>query len=279
MSFHDAYLRRTPVDVLFPQPESAEEWMGEVLGIGEEAATRDLAAFLGLAPVRSLMDRVLATDSDGAAESPLGTMSFFAFHALRAGDVRLAETATLRAAARPGGGKAHPEGPLAWPRGAGYVQVPRNLLWTTPESGMRPEPVDGFFWYVPEEPLASLLLISGLIAGRPDLHVTLVQDAPLEDADIWEQQSMRDDGADFASTLPGGEQLYALANLGEALKLAGRLLRLPTTPPKSTEPRVPTEPQAPMETVSASVAEQGSTPVDAARSWLAYRVIDIHAES
>lgn len=230
----------------------AEEWLGEVMGSETEAATLDLNAFLGHPAVRGLMDQLLGADGDGAAESPLGTLSFFAFHALRAGDIRLADVASVRKAAGvPTGDRLD----VSWPRGAGYVQLPRNLVWMTPEPEARPDPVDGFFWFRPDDSEVSLLLVSGLIPGRPDMNVTLVQDAPLEDTRVWEVESMRDSGADFESTIPGGDQLYSLANLGEALKLAGRLLRLPTLQPPTTGPTAQSDPQ-------------GKAPD---RSWLAYR--------
>jgi len=249
VSFHDAYLRRTPVDVIFPTPEEAEAWVGEVAGAGDDSDHVDLASFLGLAPVRALLDRSLVADTGGTAESPLGTLAFFTYQALLAADIRHVDEATVRAAVTSRQAQSHRP---AWRVGAGYVQLPRNLVWTTPETGARPEPVDGFFWYLPEASGLSLLLVSGLIAGHPQLNVILVQDAPITDAALWESGSMRDEGPDFESTIPGGEQLYSLANMGEALKLTSRLIGLAT-----------------------GEAPAGEAPVapDPARSWLGYRVV------
>lgn len=254
MSFHDTYLRRTPLDVLLPTGSEAEAWVGEVAGAGDDAEHQDLAAFLGLAPVRNLLDRSLAADSDGSEESPLGTLAFFAYQALLAADIRLVDEGAVRAAVR-GDTDPAPE-PGGWRPGAGYLQLPRNLVWTTPD-GDRPEPVDGFFWYLPEDSGLSLLLVAGLISGHPELNVMLVQDAPLSDAGLWESESMRDEGPDFQSTLPGGDQLYTLANLGEALKLAGRLIRLPAVDPAAPD------------------SDSSTSAGDPARSWLGYRVVHV----
>lgn len=114
------------------------------------------------------------------------------------------------------------------PANAGYVQLPRNLVWARVAEEGAAEPVDGFFWSAPavEETGAAerldLLFALGVRAGRPGLSLFDVSlDAPAQLAD-WATVSARPDGEDFENVLPGGElQGYLAITTGaEALKLA-----------------------------------------------------------
>lgn len=188
MGFHDAYLRRTPYELAFP-------------GAGAPGGPSAHVA------------------------APLQEFGALAFHAVpfeRAGcPVLLLDTALCRALAGAWEGTGTPEPPGP----AGYVQLPRQLFWARAVPGEPPEPVDGFFWTVSANRVLHLLLASGLRDGRPGLSVAPVAEAPLAEAADWLAATVRDEGSDFATTLPGGELqgLYSFVAAGEVLKLAARL--------------------------------------------------------
>jgi len=196
MSFHDAYLRRTPYELAFPHagPE------GEALG------------------------------PDPAPLREYGVLAFHAVPFLRAGcPALLLDTALCRALAG-----AWEEGGVPVPPGpAGYVQLPRHLFWTNALADSPPEPVDGFFWTVSAGEALHLLLVAGVRDGRPGLSVVPVAEAPLADAPAWLRTTVRGEGSDFATNLPGGELegLYSLTAAGEVLKLAARLFAHLTAAP------------------------------------------------
>lgn len=127
----------------------------------------------------------------------------------------------------PGAALAAPPEP---PSEAGYVQLPRNIVWARVSEEAPPEPVDGFFWSAPAAgdggsvERLDLLFALGLRPGRPGLSlfdVSLDAAAQLTD---WANVDVRPDGEDFANVLPGGElQGYRAVTTGaEALKLAAR---------------------------------------------------------
>lgn len=118
-------------------------------------------------------------------------------------------------------------GPVVPARPAGYVQLPRNLIWARVSEDAVPEPADGFFWSAStaEEggtERLDLLYALGVRAGRPGLSlfdVTLESTVRLED---WANADARAEGQDFANILPGGELqgYHAILTAAEALKLA-----------------------------------------------------------
>ncbi|MBR9990139.1 MAG: hypothetical protein KFH98_10305 [Gemmatimonadetes bacterium] len=120
------------------------------------------------------------------------------------------------------------------PAPAGYVHLPRNVVWARVSEDAAPEPVDGFFWSVPSRDEAhedaqaasagrlDLLFALGVRANRPGISlfdVALDATAQLEE---WATVKVRPEGDDFANVLPGGElQDYrAITTRAEALKLA-----------------------------------------------------------
>jgi hypothetical protein len=120
------------------------------------------------------------------------------------------------------------------PAQAGYLQLPRNLVWASVADDAPPEPVDGFFWSAPTPEAKDagaggrldLLFTLGVRPGRPGLSlfdVSLDSAAQLAE---WATVSARPDGEDFANVLPGGELqgYHALTTSAEALKLAALCL-------------------------------------------------------
>jgi hypothetical protein len=114
---------------------------------------------------------------------------------------------------------------------AGYVQFPRNRVWTRLEEASAAEPVDGFFWTV--MPAANtavsrldVVLCTGLRPGRPGLGaIEVAALLPADPPGHWGDVQARETGKDFENVLPGGELggLYALTNAAEVLKLLSRL--------------------------------------------------------
>jgi hypothetical protein len=188
MSIHDAYLRLTPFEFAFPDAEPAG------------GARREPSV-----PLREY-----------------GALAFHAVPFQRAGSPAfLLDTSLCRALVGEwkGGEAAGPPGP------AGYVQLPRNLFWARPAAAAPPEPADGFFWTVSAAEVLHVLLVTGMRDGRPGLSVVPVAEAPLADAATWLDAAVREDGPDFATTLPGGalQGLYSFTAAGEVLKLAARV--------------------------------------------------------
>jgi hypothetical protein len=122
-----------------------------------------------------------------------------------------------------------PPGATGLPGAAGYVQLPRNLVWARITEEGAPEPVDGFFWSSPDDSDAAgldLLFALGIRPGRPGLSLFDVRIEPPAQLRQWSEIVARPDGHDFANVLPGGELqgYHALTTRAEALKLAARCM-------------------------------------------------------
>ncbi len=116
------------------------------------------------------------------------------------------------------------------PHPAGYLQLPRNLVWARAGEEQPPEPVDGVFWTRQEldgDARLDVLLVLGMRPARPGFSVVSVADE-LEGGrpGDWARNA-RPDGTDFENVLPGGEldDLFAVTTPAEALKLAALLFR------------------------------------------------------
>jgi hypothetical protein len=128
---------------------------------------------------------------------------------------------------------------LRAPSPAGYLQLPRNLLWARVAEDAAAEPADGFFWSAPtaDEGVRGerldVLLALGVRQGRPG--VSLV-DVSLEDSERlqhWADVDARPGATDFDNVLPGGELqgYHSLTTHAEILKLVSRCLwRMDTGP-------------------------------------------------
>jgi hypothetical protein len=155
----------------------------------------------------------------GQAFRQHGRLLYHAFHYWRAGKVALEmdEARVRRLLDREA-----PVGPgrLVTPAPAGYIRLPRNLVWAAPAPGLRPEPADGFFWMA-AAPMLHLLLVLGVRPDRPGFSVVAAT-GELPAAGHWADADARPGGRDFATTLPGGEldRLYSLETETELLKLA-----------------------------------------------------------
>lgn len=224
MSLHDRYARVTPVEIALPDAEARTDLFRR---IAEEAAAGaghpdELAVFMQLDEVGAALRELRAPDVGGEAIHRYAVLLHQAFLFERAGrHVILPATGVLRYLAD---GAPTPTGPLQPPAEAGYVQLPQHLVWIEAGAG-HPESVDGMFWSLAPGGTLRLLLALGMRGDRAGLSVVPVAEAPWADAADWLEASVRPDGRDFATTLPGAEfdGLYSFETAGEPLKLFARL--------------------------------------------------------
>lgn len=215
--------RVEPYRLAFLEPGLVERHFPAIAAAGQAGAL-DLRVpdiFLMLPETGELVHDLGAEGPYGSA--PLGLLAFHAFRYWRAGEVQVsvAESELRTLLAAPGIGSWS----LRTPAEAGYVQLPRHLVWTPPDPDAA-EAVDGFFWSLAGDASAPLhlLLVEGLHPARAGFSVFEVS-APVPRAGHWADVQARDDGADFANLLPGGELrgLFGLTTAGELLKLASRV--------------------------------------------------------
>lgn len=236
--------RLTPYELLVSEAVEVERFPA----IREEAAVRgvntlDPEQFVLLASAGSLVRELLpdrVSSGDEAEESgrrPLragpvqevGRLVYHAFHFWRLNKpLLLAPEALVRWVVRPD--RAPEPNRFQPPAEAGYVQLPRQLLWSSAEAGTS-EAVDGFFWTVAKRAgneirSIAMLFCLGLRPGRPGFSVVGMEEAmPPGGVAGWAQNRVRQGGADFSNVLPGGElkHLLALTTWEEALKLVDLL--------------------------------------------------------
>lgn len=240
MSLHDAYARRTPFELAFPDREAAEAFVREV---GEEAERRgldpaDQAAFSMLESVGASLRRLRGAEAPPAAARDYTALLYHAFHFAHAGrPLHLVDVHASRYLVE----RTESEGVPELPVRAGYAQLPRHLFWVGGEGDARAEPVDGFFWTMSSDGAIHLLLATGMREDRPGLAVVPLPGAPWSEAATWLDTHVREEGEDFATTLPGGELdgLYSLTAAGEVLKLAARLFAYEHAVPDSVHKCTP----------------------------------------
>jgi hypothetical protein len=248
----DHPLRVTPYELVFPDGEAAGELFRE---IREEAAGRavdpgDSGAFLMLAQVGRILRELAGGAPPEALVPTFGPFLFQAFHFHAAGTpAYLVEMATLRylleADAAPG------DWTGGFPSRSGYLQLPRHLVWARPGGdGAPPEALDGLFWTRSPSGIVDLLAVSGIRGDRPGFSVLPVP--PLQGGEIrgWLTRAGREEGEDFATTLPGGEldRLYSVETAGELVKLAARILAHAATVEDALGPSEGPTPHAPAPT-------------------------------
>ena len=223
MPFHDEYLRRTPLELAFPDAEAAGARMAE---IAREVEARnvdvgDPGAFAMLASVNGLLKEMVGEAAPADEILRFAVLLFHAYHHHRAqAPTLLVTTPVCRyLVGGPGDG-----GAPAPPAPAGYAQLPRHLFWIQGDAEAPAEAVDGFFWSAAGDAFHVLLAV-GMRDGRPGLAVVPLPEAPLAEVATWARETIRPSGNDFATTLPGGELegLHSFVAAGEVLKFAARL--------------------------------------------------------
>jgi hypothetical protein len=224
----DAWARLTPYELGIPGRAFAEE---NFAAIAREAEARgvdpsDPGAFMLLGEVGRVLNELQGGERGADALQRFGAFLFHAWHMHRAGEpLLLLERETVRHLV-----EGWPGAPADWegalPAEAGYLQLPRHLVWTQPDPEAPPEDLDGIFWVRSAGETLSLMAALGVRPDRPGLSVVPLPPFPLKDAPGWLDAKVRDEGegVDFETTLPGGEldRLYSLVAAGELLKLAAR---------------------------------------------------------
>ena len=226
MAIHDAYGRITPFELILPTGEFADE---RFPGIEEEAEDRGAdpgnpEAFPLLGEAGAILRELRPEDADPQLMTLYGNLLFHAYHFWKEGlPLYLTDTGVVRFLVETGPGEG------AWkpslPGRAGYVQLPQHLIWTVGAEEDAPESLDGFFWSAPEGGDLSITVVLGIRRDRPGLSAVPLPPLPLESAAPWASVSVRPDGQDFATDLPGAEleRLYGIEAGAEVLKLAMRV--------------------------------------------------------
>ncbi len=247
--------RPTPYELVF----AGGAFEGEHFpAIRVEARERDVAAwnpdaFVLLASVGALL-RELPPEGAGADSlRELGLLLFQGYHFWLYGRRTYVVERALarRLLAQP---PVVGEWELTPPHPAGYLQLPRSLVWARVGADAPAEPVDGLFWTMvgrqdpatPPYERLDVLLALGLRADRPGLSVVPVDvslpGGPGHWADVRARES--EPGApavDFANVLPGGELggLHSLVNEAEVLKLVSLLFWHAAAHPEAVAPGGP----------------------------------------
>jgi len=236
VSRRDAWARVTPYELGIPGREFADRVFA---AIDEEMESRgvdasDPGAFFQLGEVGRALREIQGEERGGDAIERFAAFLFHAWHFHRAGEVLfLLGTEAARAVVAGTGGTVGADSadtvPVEWdgtlPADAGYLQLPRHLFWSHPESDGPAEPIDGFFWVRAAGDTLALLVALGIRGDRPGISVVELPPLALAEATRWVAGGAREGGEDFATTLPGGEldHLYSIVTLGEVLTLAGRV--------------------------------------------------------
>jgi hypothetical protein len=223
MTGRDAWARLTPYEVGIPGREFADENFRAIRDEAEIRGSddRDPGAFLMLGQVGRVLREIQGEeDRGGEALQRFGAFLFHAYHFHRAGEpLLLMETGVARYLVEGSPDPDEWDGSLGEP--AGYLQLPRHLFWSRSRDDAPAEPVDGIFWARSSGETVSLLVAMGVRRDRPGISVVPLPPVPLAQAPTWTTTSVRGEGRDFETTLPGGEldRLYSVETLGEALKL------------------------------------------------------------
>ena len=225
--------RAHPYDLVFGAPEFEEQAFP---AIREEAEARgvdvrDRQRFVMLAQVGELMRSLLPPDANETAVAQFSDIVTHAYHYwLAEKRTFTVEEDALRALLQ-----GEPIG--AWdmvpPAPAGYVQLPRNLLFARISEESHAEAVDGFFFImpgvndaaVPPYEYLSVVFILGLLPNRGGFSIVSVQTpVTAEHGGHFGDLVARETGSDFSNVLPGGEdRLLAITSELEALKLVARV--------------------------------------------------------
>ena len=232
--------RATPYELVFGAGAFESEHFPTMQAEAEERGVdaTDPERFVMLASVGALLRELPPEDAGGDTLLELGHLLFQGYHFWRFGKrgYTIAGDLARRVLAAP---PLVGEWELTPPHPAGYLQLPRNLVWARVAEGAPAEPVDGLFWTMvgrddpgrPPFPRLDTLLVLGVRSDRPGLSVVAVgaalPGAPGHWADVHARATAPEGagGADFANVLPGGELggLHSLVNEAEVLKLISQL--------------------------------------------------------
>ncbi len=226
MRIHDRHARVTPYELALPGRAFADRRFERIREEAERGGVDpwDPGAFSMLDQVRRLIADIRVEDETNVPFVQYGVILFHAFHFWSGGHhLYLLGSEAAHRVTRARAPATPPNPVLVAPSPTGYLQLPRYLFWARPETDGPAEALDGFFWVLTPAHRLHLLVASGMRADRPGLGVMPVPEIAGEEACRWADATVRERGDDFASTLPGGEELCSVETLGEVVKLAGRI--------------------------------------------------------
>ncbi len=248
MRADEARARITPYEVGIPGRDFASSRFAR---IREEATARqvdltDPGAFVQLGEVGRAIREIQGEERGGDSVQYYGAFLFQAFHFNASGEVFLVLGEEVARHLVDSSKTESWKGELPGP--AGYLQLPRNLFWSDAGAADAPEPLDGIFWTRAAKDTLSLLVALGMRTGRPGLSLVEMPPCQLDGVGAWPAQLAREGGADFETTLPGGDlgRLYSVKTVGEVQKLVGRAFAYLATSsdamgPEERAPRVERE--------------------------------------
>ena len=235
MSLHDAYARITPYELAFRDRSTAEDLVAQIddEAAGSGADPHDPHAFLTMGSVGAFIRGLEEPGAPPGSVYHLGALVYHGVHFTRAGcPLYLLTTAAARHLV-----EGSPDGSPEPTTPAGYLQLPQHLFWAE-NTEATPESVDGLFWTVTDAGVLHSMIVTGMRADRPGLDVIPLPEALLPEAETWLTAQLREDGRDFASTLPGSEldALYSFQTAGEVLKLLARFFAYVERTPAVLQP-------------------------------------------
>lgn len=280
MPVHDDWARITPAELSFPDAGTAAD---RFRAIAEEAEAREVdpadpSAFVMLMESGRALRELRGPGDDPGRVREHGVLLYHLFHSWRAGDpVFLLDRRVVRLVVESGPWETGEVGPAG---SAGYVQLPRHLVWVRADAkgeapgeeeggaGGTPESVDGLFWTL-WEGRVSFLLVMGIRPDRPGFGVVPLDPVPLLRANEWIDAPMREEGEDFATSMPGAEldRLYEVRTAGEVLKLGTRVLRYLATAPEEARTAVDGPPDP-----APATSEEASGPRPSSRPYVRVRL-------
>ncbi|HEX9109229.1 MAG TPA: hypothetical protein VF832_18405, partial [Longimicrobiales bacterium] len=178
--------RPSPYELVFGGDAEADVEAEAFPAIRAEALERGVDAsdpqrFIMLSAAGTLMRELLPDDAEARAVLEVGQLIFHGYHFWRFGKRRYEVDVALARRLL-----AHPPLVGQWeltpPHPAGYLALPRNLVWARVEADAPPEAVDGAFWTMvgredpalPPYARLDALLVLGLRADRPGFSVVPV---------------------------------------------------------------------------------------------------------
>ena len=229
MAIHDDYLRRTPLERLFPDEEFATTHLEAIATEMESRGTDpgDPGAFTMLDATGAAVDALRRAEDGAEQRHQLAIALFHAFHARRSGQRHLlVRTPVARWAVEVATTGGLPERDSTVGPAATYVQLPQHLFWVREEEGDAPTSLDGWFWTEADDRVV-VMGVTGVHGPSGGFSVLPLPPLPRGDAEAWTSTAMREEGEDFRSSMPGAELegLYELRTAGELLKLATRIAR------------------------------------------------------
>jgi len=225
--------RLHPYELVFAAPRFEDEAFPKITEDAEVHGVdvRDRDRFLLLAQVGELLRMMLPPDATTPAYTQFSAVLAQAYHFWRAGKPTFTigddELRKLLSPETTVG-----VWDMAPPAPAGYVQLPRNVLFAKIDEHGQAEAVDGFFFTMPgvNDPAVppyerlDVVLVLGLLPGRDGFSIIDVgTEVPAQESGHFGDAVARETGSDFENVLPGGEgRLFAVTNVLEVLKLVSR---------------------------------------------------------